>query len=98
MVTTNPEQTYQLDSRQRQMADAPVLPVLRTQRFLRLTLWASGLLCGLGVFFVLFSPVFALDLQRTIRPELLGNALLFGCSVAIVMGATGALPRHQHSP
>ncbi|GAB5415240.1 MAG: hypothetical protein Cons2KO_28430 [Congregibacter sp.] len=53
--------------------------------------WGFGLACGLLVSSVLFSPALILQMGGVESLEILGNALFFGFSVAIVAGATPSI-------
>lgn len=76
------------DIRHLPLAAAPELPLLRLQRLTRLPAWVFGLLCGAVVAVVLVSPLLTVQMSTIDQLEILGNALFFGFSVAIVAGAT----------
>ncbi len=72
------------------LARCPELPLLRLKRFSRLPNPVFGGLWGLLVFLIVIVPFFTLDMNAGQQREVLGSALFFSASIAILTG--GAAP------
>ncbi|MEM9760536.1 MAG: hypothetical protein AAF933_14940 [Pseudomonadota bacterium] len=79
-----------VDAAARRLARSPELPLLRLKRLSRLPGPAFGLAWGLLIFVIVMEPFFTLDMNAGQQREVLGSALFFGTSIAILTG--GAAP------
>lgn len=75
-----------LDNKLRQLAEAPELPLLRLQSLLGLSSGAYGLLVGAVSMAFLLIPFLVYDLPPAAQRDILGSALFFSSSYAILAG------------
>lgn len=71
------------------LAGCPELPLLRLLRASHLPPWLFGALWGALLFAVMMTPFVALSLTPADQREVLGSALFFGASFAIITGGAG---------